>query len=123
MSSPSTSGSRGRMQSVWLECYRLLHAWWAVDRIRVSPMEGELLRLQPSSILRIDGMCWTVATRWVCEDAIGPFVRYQCDNGAHTATLEVRPSCQLVTGDIRWTIDAESCELHPAEIEVYACGP
>lgn len=90
-----------------------------MDRIRVSPQEGELLRLPVHTLLQLEGVWWTVQTRWVCDSAHGPAVRYQCEHEEETATLEVQQLPPVGTGTIRWTIDSVSRELHPAEIEVY----
>jgi hypothetical protein len=109
--------------SLLTELWRLMRAWWRVDRIRVSPVQGELLRVPVAAALRIEGHSWTVDARWVGDGATGPFVRYQCGHEQRTAWLEVCPAPPLGTGRIRWTERTESRELQAAEIEVYESGP
>jgi len=122
MTSPSPIRSRNSNRSVGnlvSELERLLQSWWGVDRIRVSPTDGELLRLKVNTLLQLDGVWWTLQTRWVGDNVHGPFVRYQCGNGAETATLEVQPSLPSGTERTTWITGTTSRELHPAEITVY----
>lgn len=122
MPAPSPIPSRNRLQSpghILRELGRLLRSWWGVDRIRVSPTDGELLRLKVHTLLQLDGVWWTVQTRWVGDNIHGPFVRYQCGNGTEAATLEVQPSPPSRAERIAWITGTISRELHPAEITVY----
>lgn len=119
---PSQFGVRNSCRSVRdvvREFGRLLWTWWAVDRIRVSPTEGELLRLPINTLLQLEGTWWTVQTRWVCDSAHGSSVRYQCGTDDKIATLDVQPPPPAGSGRIRWTTGKVSRELHPSEIEVY----
>jgi hypothetical protein len=59
----------------------LLRHWWTSDRIRVSPHEGLLLRIQPGDLITVAGVDAEVVGRsligeqgicLVCQTAIGP---------------------------------------------------
>lgn len=41
----------------------LLGYWWSSDRIRVSPHEGQLLRIQPGDLLTVAGVDAQVVNR------------------------------------------------------------
>lgn len=121
---PSSSPSHSRswfndIRHLFHDIGRLLWSWWTVDRIRVSSREGELLRLPIGTLLQVDGTWWTVKSRWICDHTQGLFVRYQCDHGSESATLEVHAPVPTGSGQIGWITTTGARDLHPAEIEVY----
>ncbi len=69
---------------------RLLHWWWRADRIRVSPREGRLLRLQPGDMLLIDGEPAVVSARQMLRDLGDARIRYCCNGPADAFKLTVR---------------------------------
>lgn len=83
--------SREPAVDLWRELVALARSWWRVDRIRVAPGEGELLRLRPGAILRVDGAAYEVVGRAVGANADGPYVAYQCEGPGGQAELRVRP--------------------------------
>ena len=58
----------------------LLHSWWTCDRIRVSPDEGKMFRLQPGSWLVLDDEAFEVVERQVHRQT----VVYSC-RGRHSS--------------------------------------
>jgi hypothetical protein len=111
------------MSAFLRDLWRLFRSWWRVDSIRATSSEGELLRLEASSVLGIAGHWWTVTSRTVGDGVQGPFVGYRCEDGDESGWLEVRPPPPFGVGTIRWTCADITVELHPAEIEVYARSP
>lgn len=84
--------NREPLVELWRELVALARAWWRVDRIRVAPGEGELLRLRPGAILRVGAAGYRVVGRGVGEDADGPYVAYPCEGPDGKAELRVRPA-------------------------------
>lgn len=96
-------------------------SWWRVDRLRISPREGRLLRISPPAILRIGSRLLEVVSRNVGENAAGPFVAYECRCGEEVSELWVAPVSHCHTTAIRWQhagrdewLDADEVELYPA---------
>jgi hypothetical protein len=111
------------MRSLLHDLLRLIRSWYRVDRIRTSPVAGQLLRLEVPTLLGLSGRWWTVESRAVGDGAAGPFVGYRCRDGEATGWLEVRPPPPFGTGAIRWTCADETVAMHPDDIEVYAPAP
>lgn len=84
---------------VLLDCWC---SWWRVDRIRSSPVEGRLLRLQPPAYLVIDGKTIEVTRRVIGQDRDGAFVSYDCLENGSAGCLMVRLARDLGTLPIRW---------------------
>jgi hypothetical protein len=100
---------------------RLLHLWWFADRIRVSPREGRLLRLQPNCILRICGEWAEVMERRVADRSSGQVVVYRCAAGAGNYELALRP-IQRGVEVVLWRGDR--CHLITEEdVEVFSRAP
>jgi hypothetical protein len=93
------------LRDVW----RVLVAWWAVDRVRCSPADGRLLRVVPPCLVRVRGDIWEIVSRVVGEDAEGGFVVYRCAAGRE---LSARP---LVRGV---ALSIGGVELDEVEVEV-----
>jgi hypothetical protein len=70
---------------------RLLQSWWSVDRIRVSPHEGEWLRLAPGSIIELEELSWVVHEREIIASANDSLVAYRCTAGSRSGRLLVVP--------------------------------
>lgn len=98
----------------------LLRAWWRVDRIRASPREGRLLRLEVADFLTVRGEPARVVARRVGVDAEGRFVAYRCETAAGERELRARPrrgrGCALAWG----ALDGPTCRLDEVEIVVFS---
>ena len=79
-----------------------LRSWWRVDRIRSSPTEGRLLRLQPPAFLLIDGRTIEVTRRVIGQDRDGAFVSYDCLENGSAGRLMVRLAGNFNPRPIRW---------------------
>jgi hypothetical protein len=71
---------------------RLLHCWWAGDRIRASPRQGQLLCLGPGSILLLAGEPAQVLER----HTQGACVCYRCVTAAGECEIVVQPNDAIV---------------------------
>ena len=76
----------GRLaQAVW----GLLRAWWKVDRIRVRPTEGRLLRLQPGCVISVEQRPVEIVGRHTEQSDASGTVAYDCNTADGTANLVV----------------------------------
>jgi hypothetical protein len=102
----------------------LIRAWWDVDRVRISPREGQLLRLQSGSVIRICGEPFEVVERLedgVSEESAGEresSVYYLCRGGCVSGRLQVRLAG---SGELRavWTVGMRVCALDVDQVEVF----
>lgn len=96
---------------------RLIRDWWRIDRVRISPREGRLLRLQSGDLLQLLNMTVMIVERRVEPDARG--VRYRCEGGGCTGELRVTLDAGRQADEALWTGKACSQRLSVDEIEVY----
>ena len=97
----------------------LLKSWWRVDRIRSSPAEGRLLRLQPPAFVVIDERTIEVTRRVVGQDRDGPFVVYDCLEDGLPARLLVRPAAGCETMPVRWLSPLGEREFDERDVSVF----
>ncbi|MBI4604553.1 MAG: hypothetical protein HY721_21535 [Planctomycetes bacterium] len=97
----------------------LLLAWWCADRVRASPREGRLLRLEPGSVLRVAGRPAAVVGRRVGETAEGPYVAYECECESGPAALVVRHTAGLVRSTVSWSEEGTEVRVPIAAVEAY----
>src|SRR5262249_44184930 len=110
---------RDRGRSVWRSLRGLIAAWWRVDRVRVSPREGELLRLRPESLMLVEGEPVQVLRREVAGDASAQGVRYECQAADGVAHLDVRFSEESGRFEISWSMCGRQEMLSKHQIEVF----
>ncbi len=94
-----------------------LRVWWQQDRIRISPNEGRLLRLQIPCILAVNGNLVELTGRTVCRSSTGNYVVYR---GVATGSqlpceLAVWPEQNVA----RWTDGGGTRSLDPGDVEVF----
>ena len=104
------------MLRAFLDCLR---AWWHVDRIRVSPRDGSLLRLAPHCLVVIGGQTFEIAHRAVGQDADGAFVDYSLLGTNGPARLFVRLIVETSQSVIRWIGPDGERSIDPDEIGVF----
>jgi hypothetical protein len=93
---------------------RLIRDWWQVDRVRISPREGCLLRLQPGDVLQLEGLTVTVIAREIDPDESG--VRYRCEGAGSTGELRVALDAGRQADEVVWV--RENCRQHLPAVEV-----
>jgi hypothetical protein len=97
----------------------LLRSWWQVDRVRISPREGALLRLQPPCLLMIGDQRVEVLTRKEPEEE-KTAVFYTCLTDQGPATLRIDLVDQGRRTSVHWQIAGEIYQLSAEDVEVYA---
>jgi hypothetical protein len=97
----------------------LLRSWWQVDRVRISPREGALLRLQPPCLLMIGNQRVEVLARKEPGEE-KTVVVYNCNTGQGPATLRIDLVDQGRRTSVHWQIAGEIYQLSAEDVEVYA---
>jgi hypothetical protein len=116
----STTRMHKRRSRSLLRCIGdLLRSWWQVDRIRVSPSAGRLLRLQPGNIVGIADRDIEVVSRCVSQSPSGSSICYQCRSADGSAQLCVTPVVFGVGERITWTEKDLERSLTADEVEVW----
>jgi hypothetical protein len=98
---------------------RLVAGWWRVDQIRISPDEGRLLRLQPSSLVVVGGRPAEVLSRTVGHDVGGTFVVYECRSARGDCRLTVRIVGERAAVDVLWSDDGVEQTLPRDAVETF----
>ena len=106
------------MRRFWRELVRCWRAWWRVDRIRVSPQEGRLLRLPLPCIAVIEGRPVELMRRATGHRAGGAYVRYEGRTAHGDCALTVTPLAGAVVR-LSWHDGAAGREISQAACEVY----
>lgn len=120
-----TQEKLGCLRGVGRSLRGLIRAWWDVDRVRISPREGQLLRLQPRSVIKVCGEPFEVVERLadcVSEDSPGDresSVYYLCRGGRESGRLHVRVAGLEEEQRVVWTVGGRVCPLDVDEIEVF----
>lgn len=87
----------------------VLWSWWNVDRIRVSPQEGRLLKLQEGQVIHIRGEQYRVNSREVVCDRSRTRVRFMLIAEECAATLCVlRDANGEVRGELLYRGDTST---------------
>jgi hypothetical protein len=95
---------------------RLVGDWWRVDRVRVSPREGRLLRLQPPCLLVICERIVEIRERRL--DPSGSWVVYQCHTFPAAGFLWARPGASPLYPRLLWLEGGVFRELTSEEVDV-----
>jgi hypothetical protein len=106
-------------RSLCRACLDLIADWWRADRVRISPREGELLRLQPICLAMIEGRLVEVLGRQEVQSDQAHSVRYECRTEEGPAHLEVRFSENTGRLEIGWSISDRSEALSEHQIEIF----
>jgi hypothetical protein len=96
----------------------LLHWWWHCDAIRVSPHEGQLLRLAPGSFIRIAGEPAQVVKRATAAAPGGLSIVVECDGAEGRFELRVAAADGGRAAYVRrrgheWRLAADDIEIVP----------
>lgn len=116
---------------------RLVASWWRIDRVRISPREGRLLRLQPPCVVVVEDRPAEVLARTLANLPHGASATTVADDRlfADNGLLEVLYECRSVAGDCRlrltiapggaldgifWTADGRERRITEECVEVYS---
>ena len=100
------------------EAVQLVCSWWQADRIRPSPREGRLLRIEPEACLRIGATMYQVKRRTEGRSTAGPHLTYECESAGGRGFLRVTPT---VAGAVAvcWIRDDTERVLSEDDVEVF----
>jgi hypothetical protein len=108
------------LRKVWRDIQRLLQSWWRVDRVRVSPREGALLRLDVGDSIVVGQCAALIASRHITATSSGAVVVYNCSSVEGESVLEVPITVRRPSGTIVWRTGDNGVVIHPDEIELYS---
>ena len=106
-------------RDVLRDLFHLVWQWWTGDRIRVSPVEGRLLRVLPGDILSVDGTDVEVVDRIVIAERTLCLI---CRTQRGTAELYVPVFSKAGPQEIVWVRSGGERTLTTADIEVWPRG-
>lgn len=96
-----------------------IRLWWTGDRIRVSPVEGRLLRIQPGDVLSVAGMDVEVVDRFVIAESTLCLI---CHTPQGIAELHVPVLSKTVPQEVLWIETCGELRLTPSDVEVWPRG-
>lgn len=105
------------MSGLIKRCIGLIRDWWQIDRVRISPREGCLLRLQVGDVLQLAGLTVTVTARHIPADAAG--VRYQCTGEDGWGELWVMLNADRQADEVAWIWGGRVQRLASTSVDVY----
>lgn len=100
----------------------LIEAWWKIDRIRASPREGRLLRIEPPCVVIVDERPAEVVARTLGRSAGegGPIhVDYECRSAQGACRLRLTVTACGAIGAIFWTAEGAERMVTENEVEVF----
>lgn len=95
---------------------QLLRLWWTGDRIRVSPVEGRLLRIQPGDLLSVAGSDVEVVDRIVIAESCLCLI---CHTPQGSAELHVPVDSEARSTELLWFESGREHRLTAADVEVW----
>jgi len=101
------------------DVFALIRSWWQVDRVRISPAEGRLLRLIPPCIICVNGRPVEVLRRSVSHETFGPIVQYDCLCQGQAAQLLVATNEKGRTSSVVWFENGQVRDLTEADVDAY----
>lgn len=102
-----------------IDSLRLLAAWWRTDRPRIARREGQLLRIAPPAIVRVNSELAEVLSRTAGQTVQGAYVVYDCRAGQEACQLRITPLAGHAASDIQWIRGGGQQSVTEDEIEVF----
>jgi len=117
---------------------RLIGSWWKIDRVRISPREGRLLRLKPPCVVVVEDRPAEVLARTLARASTGTSTATIAGAAASIAeheSISVVYDCRSVAGSCRlrlavapggaleavyWTTDGCERRITEESVEVYS---
>jgi hypothetical protein len=99
---------------------QIVWAWWRHDRIRVSPDEGRLLRIESQDVLLIGDTQVEVITRSIVKRVSGVALHFNCRTPTGSAELFVELTLDGQLQSIRWNADDEERVLSVEDLDVWS---
>ncbi len=107
------------MHRLWTALWNLICGFWKVDRIRISPREGLLLRLSNKSIVVIDQQPLQIRSRKIVAEGESAGVEYWCDGKDGPSLLRVTQSGSGLQATVQWATRKGCRNYRADQIEVY----
>lgn len=104
------------------DVYRLIETWWKIDRIRASPRDGQLLRIEPPCVVVVDERPAEVVARTLgrTADAGGGIqVDYDCRSAKGACRLRLIVTACGAIAAILWTAEGTERTISEESVEVY----
>ena len=92
----------------------LIRAWWTIDRVRISPQEGKLLRIEPPSVLLVTGRLVRIVRKTFDQTQTGPAVVYDGESEGYPIQLLVQSPGKSAV----WIEDGAARNLSAEEVVV-----
>ena len=102
------------------DLYLLFRSWRQVDRVRISPTAGRLLRLIPPCVISVNGRPVEVLSRSVSHETAQPIVQYDCLCEGRTAQLFVTLREKREPTSVVWCENGQARDLSEADVKAYA---
>jgi hypothetical protein len=110
------------VRRLFTDLRRLIEAWWKIDRIRASPREGRLLRIEPPCVVVIDDQPAEVVARTLgrAADESGTIqVDYDCRSAQGACRLRLTVTACGAIAAIAWTAEGIEQLVNEEQVEVY----
>jgi hypothetical protein len=103
---------------LWRDLSQLVRSWYMHDRIRASPVEGRLLRVQPGDLLTVGSRDVIVVDRSVAEGPAGLCVRLICRTETGIGELHLTMA-DLETLHLIWIEAGHRCPMAAVDVQVW----
>lgn len=106
---------------------RLIESWWKIDRVRISPREGRLLRLTPPCVVVVEDQPAEVLARMLGRtsattsdggDSIS--VVYECRSPRGDCRLRLAVTPGGAIAGVYWTTGGVERRITEESVEVYS---
>lgn len=119
---------------------RLVESWWQIDRVRISPREGRLLRLKPPCVVVVEdrpaevlartlgrgsattiaGAAPSIAEQGSVAEQSSISVVYECRSAAGACRLRLAVAPGGTLEAVYWTTDGRERRITEESVEVYS---
>lgn len=105
----------------------MMRSWWLHDRIRVSPLEGKLLRVQVGDLVQVGQTQAEVVERTVIDNGEGCTLSLACTTLSETAlvgdaVLQIELTADGGISAILWKENERWRELSSIDVEIWLRG-
>jgi hypothetical protein len=114
---------------LFIDLARLVESWWKIDRIRASPREGRILRLQPPCVVVVENRPAEVLARTLGQGASPTatatamelmHVVYDCRSARGACRLTVTVTASGAIAGVDWMEDGVERRIMEEDVEVYS---
>ncbi len=99
--------------------FNWLRAWWESDRIRASPRDGRLLRIQVGDLLKVEHLEFEVVSRSLDSTGHRQLLRLSCLGSSGPASLEVVVDENITRQTATWNHSGIECDIDQNEVQVW----